>query len=105
MNQVFAERQRLYFDFIAESAHRYADALTQNSYTLDGLVTLYSLVGRIRLTASEPVINAAEEVVKLIVVRYGEENLTLDELRTAAASAQVDPSTISARHVEPTCTT
>lgn len=91
LNHVFANRQTLYSDFISEAARLYADAMTQSSYTLDELVTLYSLVGRIRLTASEPVIVAAEDVVKLIVTRYGDENLTLEDLRTAALSAKKDP--------------
>ena len=90
MHHVLADRQKLYSDFIAEAARIYADAMTQSSYTLEELVTLYSLLGRIRLSASEPVVRAAEDVVKLIVTRYGEENLTLEDLRTAAL-AKADP--------------
>jgi hypothetical protein len=52
MNHVFANRQTLYFDFISEAARLYADAMTQSSYTINELLTLYSLVGRIRLSAS-----------------------------------------------------
>jgi hypothetical protein len=91
MNHVFASRQTLYSDFISEAARLYADAMTQSNYSLNELVTLYSLVGRIRLTASEPVMNAAEDVVKLIVSHYGQANLTLEDLRTAALSSETDP--------------
>jgi hypothetical protein len=91
MNHVFANRQTLYSDFISEAARLYGDAMTQNSYSLNELVTLYSLVGRIRLSASEPVMTAAEAVVKLIVSRYGEANLTLEDLRAAALSSKTDP--------------
>jgi capsule polysaccharide export protein KpsE/RkpR len=55
--------------------------MTQSSYTINELVTLYALVGRIRLSASEQVVRAAEDVVKLIVARYWEANLTLEDLR------------------------
>jgi hypothetical protein len=91
MNHVFANRQTLYSDFISEAARLYGDAMTQSNYSLNELVTLYSLVGRIRLSASEPVMTAAEAVVKLIVSRYGEENLTLEDLRSAALSSETDP--------------
>jgi hypothetical protein len=65
--------------------------MTQSSYTINELVTLYALVGRIRLSASEQVVRAAEDVVKLIVARYGEANLTLEDLRVAALSSKTDP--------------
>jgi hypothetical protein len=91
MNHVFANRQTLYSDFISEAARLYADAMTQSNYTINELVTLYSLVGRIRLSASDPVVRAAEDVVQRIVARYGEANLTLEDLRAAALASKADP--------------
>lgn len=65
--------------------------VTSNLENLDCLVSLYALVSRIRLTASEPVLDAAEAFVKQIVQHYGEPNLTLEQIRAAALSAKADP--------------
>ena len=91
MNREIAERQTLYSDFISEAARLYAEAATQSVYSLNELVSLYALVSRIRLIGSEPVVRAAEEMVRLIVQRYGESNITLEDLRTAALTSRADP--------------
>jgi predicted methyltransferase len=41
--------------------------------------------------ASEPVVRAAEAFVKLIVTHYGEPNLTVEQIRSAALSAKAEP--------------
>jgi hypothetical protein len=58
---------------------------------LNDVVSLYALVSRIRLLASEPVVRAAEDFVKLIVQHYGDPNLSLEEIRAAALSQKADP--------------
>jgi hypothetical protein len=58
---------------------------------LNDLVSLYAFVSRIRLLASEPVVRAAEDFVKLIVQHYGDPNLTVEQMRTAALSQKADP--------------
>ena len=91
INREIAEKQKLFSDFICEAARLHADAMTQSIFQLNELVSLHALVSRIRLGSSEAVVKAAEEMVKVIVKRYGEENITLDDLRTAALTAKADP--------------
>jgi hypothetical protein len=91
INHEIAERQKLYSDFISEAARLYADAMTKSDYDLNEIVGLYALVGRIRLSSTKPVVTAAENMVKLIIRRYGESNMTLEDLRSAALSSSADP--------------
>jgi len=86
-----AARETLYSDFINEASRVYAHSQTHNLECLDGLVSLYARVSRIRLLATEPVVDAAEILVRQIVKQYGEPNLTVEETRAAAAAAKADP--------------
>jgi hypothetical protein len=91
LNRQLGQREILYSDFIKEASRLYADAMIHELDDLNDLVSLYALVSRIRLLASEPVVRAAEEFVKLIVQHYGDPNLTLEEIRAAALSQKADP--------------
>ena len=91
LNRQITQRETLYSDFIKEASSLYANSVTRSLENLDGLVSLYALVSRIRLTASEPVLHAAEAFVKQIVQHYGEPNLTVEQIRAAALSAKADP--------------
>ncbi len=91
INREIAERQKLYSDFISEAARLHADAMTQNTFDLNELVSLYALTSRIRLVSQDDVVQAAEETVRSIVQRYGEINVTLEDLREAALAAKADP--------------
>lgn len=84
-------RESLYVEFIKEASRIYLVSVTHVLENLDDLVLLYSLVSRIRLFASAPVVAAAEDLVKRVVALYGGPNLTLEQVRTAALSATVDP--------------
>jgi hypothetical protein len=90
-NRQIAERETLYSDFIQEASRLYGISIAHALEDLNGLVSLYALVSRIRLFASEPVVQAAELFVKRIVQHYGEPNLTVEEIRAAALSARADP--------------
>jgi hypothetical protein len=46
-----------------------------------GLVTIYALLNRIRLNASEEVIQAAEHTIQNIIESYGRPNMTAEEIR------------------------
>src|SRR5271168_4600142 len=85
------QREVLCSDFIKEASRLYADAMIHELEDLNALVSLYALVSRIRLLASDPVVIAAEDFVKLIVQHYGDPNLTLDQMRAAALSEKADP--------------
>lgn len=91
LNRQIAQRETLYSDFINEAARLYTISTTHALGNFEEVVCLYALVGRIRLFASEPVVLGAEELVKRIVARYGEANLSVDELRRAALASKADP--------------
>jgi len=54
-------------------------------------VAIYALVNRIRLFASESVLEAAEAFVRKLVSRYNESNMSIDEMKTVALEQHVDP--------------
>lgn len=91
LNKQISQREALYSDFINEASRIYATSMTHNLKDIDELVSLYALVSRIRLLATEPVVRAAEAFVKQIVTHYGEPNLTVEEMRAVALSAKADP--------------
>lgn len=90
-NREIGLRETLYADFIKEASRIYLVSVTHALEDLNDLVALYALVSRIRLFASEPVMCAAEDLVKRIVERYGNPNLTAEQIRAAALSAKADP--------------
>jgi len=65
-------RQSLYSDFIQFATKMYVNATTKELEDADDRVALYALISRIRLIASTPVIEAAEEFAANVTKRYGE---------------------------------
>jgi hypothetical protein len=90
-NREIAQRETLFADFIKEGAELYAKAISNDLESLDELVSLFALVNRIRLFASEPVVQAAEEFVGQVIHNFGEANLSLSEIRKAAFASKADP--------------
>lgn len=90
-NREISLRETLYSDFIQEASRVYLISLTHILENLDDLVALYALVSRIRLFASEPVVTAAEDLVRRIVEHFGNPNLTTEQIRAAALAAKADP--------------
>jgi hypothetical protein len=91
LNRQIAQRETLYSDFIDEASRTYAKSVTHRLEDADEIVSLYALVSRIRLIATEPVVHAAEAFVKLVVRNFGEPNLTVEQMRSAALSAKTEP--------------
>ena len=56
-----------------------------------GLVTIYALHNRIRLNASEEVIQAAEHTIQNIIHSFKRPNLTAEEIRQGAYLNIEDP--------------
>lgn len=83
-------RVQLYSDFITESERILVDALENNFKDPNKLIPAYALLGRIRLTSSKDVFASAEELVKEIVKRYSEPNLTPEQIRSWALNGD-DP--------------
>ena len=90
-NREIAQREDLYSEFIRQGTGCYAKALSQSLDNLDEIVAMYALVNRIRLFASRSVLEAAEAFVKTLVERYGEKNMTLEQIKSVALEQHVDP--------------
>jgi hypothetical protein len=90
-NREIAQRENLYSEFIRQGTVCYAKALSQNLENLDEIVAMYAMVNRIRLFASGSVLEAAEAFVKKLVERYGEKNMSIDQMKSAALEQHADP--------------
>ena len=69
-NREIAQREELYSEFIRQGTACYAKALSQSLENIDEIVAMYALVNRIRLFASDSVLEAAEAFVKKLVETY-----------------------------------
>jgi hypothetical protein len=86
-------RQSLYAEFIQFATKVYVRATTkkQTDADMDDLIALYALMSRIRLVASNGVIEAAEDFAADVTRRYGEEPLSMEALRSATLAPHIDP--------------
>jgi len=79
-----ANREQLYTEFLKEVGNLYFDSINR---TLDevsqqaSLITMYSLVGRIRMISSEAVLTSAEKVAEDIVESYKRPPMTFREFQ------------------------
>jgi hypothetical protein len=63
-------RQSLYKQFINEAAKLYADALWHDKSDISALVSVYALIGQMRIVSSIAVVERAEAVVRVIVQTF-----------------------------------
>src|ERR1700741_5566767 len=77
-NREIAQREELDSEFIRQGTGCYAKALSQNLENIDEIVAMYALVNRIRLFASNSVLEAAEAFVKRLIATYGEKNMSIE---------------------------
>jgi hypothetical protein len=87
----FTQRETLYSEFINEAARLQIESLDRQMEKASGLVTIYALQNRIRLNASEEVIQAAAHTIENIVESYKRPNMTAEEIRTGAYLDIEDP--------------
>lgn len=79
-----ANREQLYSEFLKEVGNLYFDSINR---TLDevsqqaSMITMYSLVGRIRMISSEAVLTSAEKVAEDIVESYKRPPTTFQEFQ------------------------
>lgn len=85
------KREVLYGEFISECAKLVMDAFTHTLDKPEKLLPVYALLNRVRLTASPPVLHAAESLLARITDQYFASNLTVDDLRVLARSDRADP--------------
>jgi hypothetical protein len=90
-NREIAQREELYSEFIRQGTSCYAKALSQSLENLDEVVAMYALVNRIRLFASRSVLEAAETFVRKLVATYGEQNMTIEQIKSVALEQHADP--------------
>src|ERR1700693_1661848 len=90
-NREIAQREELYSEFIRQGTACFAKALSQSLENLDEIVAMYALVNRIRLFASGSVLEAAEAFVKKLVAKYGEKNITIEQIESVALEQHANP--------------
>ena len=84
-------REELYSQFIKETTNQYIDSLDKTLANPVSLIGVYSLVGRIRLIASDKVLLAAETIADSIVILIVGPPTTFDDPYKLAREGQVDP--------------
>src|SRR5262249_14066753 len=86
-----ARRQELYRQFIDEASKLYADALVRDQAEVSAVVSVYALIGRMRVASSSAVIERAEAVVHMILDTYFTPNKTFSEFRDLMNANAVNP--------------
>jgi uncharacterized protein YnzC (UPF0291/DUF896 family) len=90
-NREIAQREELYSEFIRQGTACYAKALSHSLDSVEELTTIYALVNRIRLFASSGVLEAADAFVRKLVERYGENNMSIEQITSLALKQHPDP--------------
>ena len=85
-----SKRQNLYKAFIDDAARIYGDALIHDKLETTGLINLHSLVSRMRIVSSGPVIETAVNVVKVITETYSQPNKSPEEIEAMISNGSVD---------------
>ena len=83
-------RQSLYKQFIVEASKLYADALVHDKSDISALVSIYALIGQMRIVSSLAVVGKAETVVRTIVDTYFAPNKAFPEFRALIDSGTID---------------
>ena len=78
-------RELVYTEFINECSKLLNDALERSLESPAAFVQVYALLNRIRLTSSDAVVAAAEQLIKNIIDQYFQPKVTIEELRKMAA--------------------
>ena len=89
LQREITKRETTYSDFIQQASKLFVTAATHNlndddaqlESELEGAVSLYGIASRIRLFASDRVIKEAEAVLDLILIQFGAENISVEQLR------------------------
>jgi hypothetical protein len=86
-----AKREALYGDFINECSKRVMDSLERNLDRPQTLLSIYALLNRIRLCASDAVLTQAVELVKFIMEQYFAPNVSIAEFHERVHDKHLDP--------------
>jgi hypothetical protein len=85
------KREALYGEFINECSTRVMDSLERNLDKPETLLSIYALLNRIRLCASNAVLTQAVELVKFIMDQYFEPNVSVEEFHDRVHNGGIDP--------------
>ena len=85
------KREALYGEFINECSQRVMDSLARNLDKPETLLSIYALLNRIRLCASEAVLAQAQEIVRFIMEQYFAPNVSVEEFHERVHNDGIDP--------------
>ena len=85
------KREALYGELIGECSKLLIDALTHSLEDPAQLMSAYALANRIRLSASDAVLEEAEHVIRRIAEQYFSHNIAIGEIREFVRSEAADP--------------
>ena len=86
-----AKREALYGEFINEWSKRVMDSLDRTLDKPQTLLSIYALLNRIRLCASDAVLTQAIELVKFIMEQYFAPNVSMEEFHQRVHNEHIDP--------------
>ena len=85
------KRETLYGEFISECSKLIIDSYANKLEKPETLLSVYALLNRVRLSASQPVLAEAEELMKQITHQYFAPNLSGEQMYELLRSAHPDP--------------
>jgi hypothetical protein len=86
-----AKREALYGEFINECSKRVMDSFERNLDKPQTLLSIYALLNRIRLCASDAVLTQAVELVKFIMEQYFAPNVSIEQFHERVHNGHIDP--------------
>jgi hypothetical protein len=86
--QQVVRRETLYAEFIGEATKCLTDAWGHQAASPQVIAGLYGAFERIRLMASQPVIDAADDVIRHVIEAYSAPAKTFEELRRSVEAHQ-----------------
>src|SRR5436190_1109214 len=84
-------REALYGEFITEASRLTVEAFSHSLEQPDTFVKLYGITGRIRLVATDPVLDSAEACIRQIIELYAKPNLSVEQIRLSFERDRFDP--------------
>lgn len=87
-----SKRESLYGEFINECSARAVDSFENTLDKSERLLSIYALLNRIRICASDAVLREAERALASIAEQYFSPNLSLEQMRALVRDgAKTDP--------------
>ena len=86
-----SRREELYKAFIELASKSYAHALQNTEVDVARIVRLYALVSRMRMMASQPVVDQANAVMQMIMDTYHAPNRSISEEDASLRVGGLDP--------------